>query len=66
MYVFYVYVQRGVSPDRETDQVYAKVKCSYYEVAEYVNYLNNTFAQKYYFERKSAYIDTDGVIVMEK
>lgn len=63
MYLFYVYVQRGKTPDGEQDQIYAKLLCSYSSAAEYVNYLNNrTSKYKYYFMRKSAYIDTDSIV----
>lgn len=66
MYLFFIYIQKGISPDRENDQVYAKVICSYSNVAEYVNYLNNRSSKyKYYFIRKGCYIDSDSVIATE-
>lgn len=67
MYLFFIYIQKGVSPDRENDELFEKVVCNYYKVAEYVNNLNNgSSGYKYYFIRKSAYIDTDTITVIEK
>lgn len=64
MYLFYVYVQKGAEPDM-LDDIYGKVISTYKEVAEYVRFLNNKSRNKYYFMRKSAYIDTDSIITTD-
>ena len=56
MYVFYVYLQKGESPDI-MDMIYSKMISTYREVAEYVELLNKDNyhkdrGHKFYFIRK--------------